>query len=192
MRLLVRPQRLAVRHSTPQEARSLADIMRILDERKESILLSPNYHIWKVDEQGQLVKVPEEERKRIEADESRYTIFPGDRLYAIQDASGEWYYPSTSGFTVGWGRTKDEHAGPDNRVYFKGYFPAEMVRDGDQMRPVRQMPSGVNVVEVNMRIDPDDVDPYLFQQWVKRLGKNKPGYDEETGTYTGPPGEFPF
>ncbi len=55
-------------------------------------------------------------------------------LYAIQAPDGQWFYPETSGITVGYQYTDQMRIGSDDgMVYFRAMFPAVAVPGGDSL-----------------------------------------------------------
>ncbi len=100
---------------------------------------------------------------------------PNDKrfLYAIQAPDGQWFFPESSGITVGYQYTDQMRIGSDDgMVYFRAMFPAASVPGGDSLPLASEDEQGNKIVYVNARINPKDVDPASWQNWAQRLSSN--------------------
>jgi len=94
-------------------------------------------------------------------------------LYAIQAPDGQWFFPESSGITVGHQYTDQMRIGSDDgMVYFRAMFPAIAVPGGDSLPLASEDEHGNKIVYVNARINPKDVDPASWQDWAQRLSSN--------------------
>jgi hypothetical protein len=94
-------------------------------------------------------------------------------LYAIQAPDGQWFWPETSGITVGYQYTDQMHIGSDDgMVYFRAMFPAASIPGGESLPLASEDEHGNKIVYVNARINPKDVDPASWQNWAQRLSSN--------------------
>jgi hypothetical protein len=172
----------------PLSGELLFKIFESLIDTKEHMLLMPQYPHEFADKIGL--------RKEYDDpyDDTLHELIFDDftqALYSIQDASGNWWTPDTSGLTIGAGYTDQLRLGDDGFVYLRGIFPESMVKDGKKMPGTgEESDMGDRRVYVQMRINPSNVSTFLLNEWITRLNKHVSGFDPETGTWMGPKGEF--
>ena len=102
--------------------------------------------------------------------ESTMVMSKGDevrshKLYGMQNAAGEWYYPIANALSIGHEHTTNVHV-KNGELYFDGYWLDYMAVDGDKM-PVHRVVKDGNVVLVHMRLNPDDIDQKMFDLFRK-------------------------